>query len=243
VAESIAGVQSHKNEWFRLDPRSLQKMTKQRLTRLFDILGSTWLTAYVLRGFSSAREYIKKPRNMDESFRFLESRQAANGSFLEEGFIIDRQHAGHAVHSGGAALTAFVVLAFVEGNRTGQVLDNAQHYLKSVIQQIEDSTYTLAIVTYALAKLNSDREARSAARKLIRMGIVKNGLHYWTDNPKEVTVSAKTVETTAYAILAFEELGLHNQTQPALKWLLSIKRSVNGGFVSTQVSSLTDSFF
>ncbi|OWA52266.1 CD109 antigen [Hypsibius exemplaris] len=210
---------------YQLDDGSFSAWGKQQK----EVPGSTWLTAFVLRGFSEGKDWIKSSdiRNLSSSFRFLEERQAANGSFVEKGFLIEREKAGFAVE--GAALTAFVALAFVEAGQNGLALDKAKNHLLSVQAQIERFPYTQAIVTYALAKLKA-LEAQGAATKLASLGVSNGEMKSWGGT----SVSALTVEATSYAILAFEELGRFNDTKPGLRWLQSIKRDINGGFISTQ---------
>ncbi|OWA52410.1 CD109 antigen [Hypsibius exemplaris] len=196
--------------------------------------GSTWLTAFVLRGFSESKKYLQllKQRDLGPSFKFLESRQAQNGSFIENGFLTQQDNDGYALQD--ATLTAFVTLAFVEAGKEGPVTEKAERFLLSVLPAAKKSSYTLALVTYALAKLKNYQEATSAARTLISLGVTVDGLTCWSDQPGKCAVTGRIIEATAYVILAFEELGLFNDTVPALKWLNSVKRNLYGGYVSTQ---------
>ncbi|OWA54781.1 putative Alpha-2-macroglobulin-like protein 1 [Hypsibius exemplaris] len=95
---------------YQLDNGSFSAWGKQQK----DVPGSTWLTAFVLRGFS-------------------EGRQAANGSFVEKGFLIEREKAGFACRKGAASEQRFVALAFVE----------ARSHWKLALDQGPQNTYCL----------------------------------------------------------------------------------------------------
>lgn len=54
-----------------------------------DEIGSTWLTAFVVRSFIQARKYIQiDPKTIDDALDWLSRIQAPNGSFPEVGRII-----------------------------------------------------------------------------------------------------------------------------------------------------------
>lgn len=74
-----------------------------------DALGSTWLTAYVIRSFHQAAKYIDIDKNvLVAGLDFLVSRQSTDGKFKELGMVI------HNSHGSPLALTSFVLLTFFE---------------------------------------------------------------------------------------------------------------------------------
>lgn len=77
-----------------------------------DRKGSTWLTAFVAKSFKQAESYIDiDAKVIDEALHFLNSTQAADGSFPEFGHIISESMQGGS--SKGIALTAYVTIAFL----------------------------------------------------------------------------------------------------------------------------------
>lgn len=66
-----------------------------------------------MRSFHQALNFTDiDPKVIAEGLQFLVSKQVENGSFPEVGKVIDKQHSGGA--DKGVALTAFVLLAFLE---------------------------------------------------------------------------------------------------------------------------------
>lgn len=77
-----------------------------------DKCGSTWLTAFVARSFQQAAEHIVVQDDViNESLKWLSVKQAADGSFIENGSICHKEMQSGA--SNGVALTAYVLTAFL----------------------------------------------------------------------------------------------------------------------------------
>lgn len=82
--------------------------------------GSTWLTAFVARSFGQAAKHIDVEESViDEALNWLRKVQAPNGSFPEVGVVSHTDMQGGAGQ--GVALTAYVLVAFVE-NKVGGLL-------------------------------------------------------------------------------------------------------------------------
>lgn len=78
-----------------------------------DKTGNVWLTAYVARFFRQASKYTQVDEEIiTNALEFLAKNQAANGSFVEVGTVLERQHA--LSMDKGVSLTAFALLAFLE---------------------------------------------------------------------------------------------------------------------------------
>lgn len=74
-----------------------------------DNSGSTWLTAYVIRYFQQASKFIYIDQDIvSKAFNFLIEKQTTNGNFAEYGQLFEFPHLND------VALTAFVLLAFLE---------------------------------------------------------------------------------------------------------------------------------
>uniref|UniRef100_A0A8C4PZK8 CD109 antigen n=1 Tax=Eptatretus burgeri TaxID=7764 RepID=A0A8C4PZK8_EPTBU len=215
-----------------------------------DASGSTWLTAFVLKCFLSARDIITMdPENNGKMISYLLKKQLPEGNFAESGRVIHRNLQG-----GSAApvtITAYVISALLESHmdRNGfghqedtllklhspQILKSVK-FLESKVAEGISSSYTLAITTYALALANSS-VAATALKELNEKSIQKGGLRYWGTHPSSLSRSFQPatldIETTAYALLAHIKLGHIETSIPIMKWLAQ-QRNYLGGFSSTQ---------
>lgn len=157
------------------------------------------------------------------------------GEFIEGGLVHETKHQGHAGQ--GVALTAFVLLAFKDRPDSEEIIQKASDYLEDKFKLgIEsDDLFTLAITTYALAVAGKREVALQAMQELNTRAIKRNNGKFWKDQTKLDVVTAKSVETTAYALLAIQELAFAEGEQNLIvNWLLS-QRNDWGGFISTQV--------
>ncbi|XP_055329152.1 alpha-2-macroglobulin-like [Paramacrobiotus metropolitanus] len=215
-----------------------------------DPKGSTWLTAYVARVFAEAVEFVPSIEDdvIKTALRFLVDQQNTDGSFEENGRVIDKQHQGGA--SKGIGLTAFTLIAFLQYKESGkpvvvkfdESMQKATNYLESKLNTLSNDSYALAITAYALAKAKSEKNA--AALDLLEQKMIRNSsLAYWTttaslsdqgaDEEHSYPTNAKDVEATAYALLAFMANGKVSSALPIVSWLIS-KQNAEGGFISTQ---------
>uniref|UniRef100_A0A915PPC2 Alpha-2-macroglobulin domain-containing protein n=1 Tax=Setaria digitata TaxID=48799 RepID=A0A915PPC2_9BILA len=118
--------------------------------------GSTWLTAFVVRSFKQAQQFIFIDEHiLQKSIAFLNAQQQQeNGAFAERGEIHHKAMQGGAAE-GGVPLTAYVYIALLEN---GVRNEKAQHYLEQHLDEIKDSPYALAIVTYAFHLSDSSKK-------------------------------------------------------------------------------------
>jgi CD109 antigen len=209
-----------------------------------DETGSLWLTAFVLKSFSQAKDlmYIDETI-LDEAESWIVSHQKSDGSFEAVGFICHQEILGGL--QGKDALTAYVAIALMEVGESvaaGEAVD----YLESQLDDMNDP-YTVAITTYALELAGSEL-ADEAYNKLMELAEEdENGLH-WGGNGGIVPlmeeemdfgrhampgIQSAVVETTAYATMALIEHDDPFNASRAAKWLVS-QRNAYGGYGSTQ---------
>ena len=117
-----------------------------------DKSGSTWLTAYVARSFHQAQNFtFIDPKIIEQALDFLVKTQEPSGEFKEVGKIIDHQHGSG--EDKGIALTAFVLMAFLENKETiakyQEPVSKGLNFLADNIDKTE-KIYSLAIASYAL---------------------------------------------------------------------------------------------
>ncbi|XP_043064347.1 CD109 antigen [Drosophila ficusphila] len=191
-----------------------------------DAAGSTWLTAYVIRSFHQASEFIGIDSNvLKAGLDFLESRQRASGEFPELGQVI------HNSHGSPLALTSFVLLAFYENqqhiSRYRNVIDKAVQFVVAQVDQSTDA-YDLSIAALAL-KLAKHSKGDAVLAKLEGMANRKGDHKWWSSSNS----ASNRVEVTSYVLLALLEQNFVDPPMPIVDWLIS-QRNSNGGFHSSQ---------
>lgn len=194
--------------------------------------GSLWLTAFVLKTFSQAKDLIYIDQSvLDEAEDWILAHQKDNGSFESVGFICHQDIFGGL--EGKTALTSYVAISLMEaGEKSGS--DKAISYLEQELDEIDDP-YTMAITAYAFELASSDLRDK-AHEKLMEMAKEdENGLHWGKDVKvgEKCYPSTAQVENTAYATLALTKHGDKFNAGRAAKWLVS-QRNAYGGFGSTQ---------
>ncbi|XP_061165104.1 CD109 antigen-like [Saccostrea echinata] len=211
-----------------------------------DKSGSTWLTAFVVKSFSHASDFIFIDENVvKKAVTWLVSQQREIGTFREPGRVLLKEIQGGSAKS-ERALTAFTLIALKEAEviqgvsaLTGRAIQKARAYLEGDIDLMED-VYELALVGYTLQITNSPR-VNKVFSKLNTKATFKDGLKYWSKPetgiqwkgwpPPNYQAKAVDIETTAYALLGF---AINKDIDPpVLKWVIS-QRNSRGEFVSTQ---------
>ncbi len=137
--------------------------------------GSLWLTAFVLKSFSQAKDLIYIDEDvLTEAAEWITAHQNPDGSFDPIGFVHHQDMVGGV--QGKTALTAYVAIALLEaGEKTGSA--RAIDYLEGELDKIDDP-YTMAITAYALELAQSEKRD-AAHEKLMEMAQEdENGLHW-----------------------------------------------------------------
>ena len=202
--------------------------------------GSLWLTSFVLKAFSEARDIVYIDEQViDVALAWVVSHQNGDGSFDPVGFVHHQEMLGGL--QGKDALTAYVAVALMEADEAAAA-GRAIEYLEDRLGDMDDA-YTVALTAYAL-ELGDSTRREEAIRKLLDMVREdENGL-YWGDAirpvpeeqrmmPYPVQQNSAAIETTGYATMA---LTLHGDTfnaARAAQWITAQRNSL-GGFGSTQ---------
>jgi CD109 antigen len=202
--------------------------------------GSLWLTSFVLKAFSEARDLVYIDEQViDVAREWVVSHQNGDGSFDPVGFVHHQEMLGGL--QGKDALTAYVAVALLEADEAAAA-GRAIEYLEDNLGDMDDA-YTIALTAYAL-ELGNSTERDEAIGKLMDMAREdENGL-YWGDAirpasedqrmmPYPVQQNSAAIETTGYATMA---LTLHGDTfnaARAAQWITAQRNSL-GGFGSTQ---------
>jgi CD109 antigen len=220
-----------------------------------DDSGSLWLTAFVLKTFSQAKDLtFVDPEVLDQAAAWITALQKSDGSFEQVGFVHHEDMMGGV--KGKDTLTAYVAIALLEAGRK-EAADKAVGYLEGRVAAMEDP-YALALTTYAL-ELGKSAAAPQAMTKLMDVAIAdENGLHWssFTAQPQPYgqgnnegvppavepvpvepgpigIVPSLDIEATGYATLALIQSGDRVDASRSAKWLVG-QRNSQGGFGSTQ---------
>jgi CD109 antigen len=236
-----------------------RELTYQRMDKSFsafgdsDEAGSVWLSAFVIRSFNRARQFLGANLDqqvLDEAMGYIINRQTSTGAFEEPkgGRVIHTEMQGGA--SKGVPLTAYVLIALLENfedrpnnadSLTSQLrdaIDKATRRLIGEIENVKTDAYAMALMTYALT-LAGDDNADAALGYLNDLAIEKGGIKYWEKD--ETTTCERywcptpsyNIEMTSYAVLIYVKKGDVAGSLPMAKYLIS-KRNSLGGYGSTQ---------
>ncbi|XP_063921503.1 pregnancy zone protein-like isoform X2 [Zophobas morio] len=200
----------------------------------YDSTGSMFLTAFVVRILQDIKQYIYVDQKIiDRAVTWIISNQLENGCFKTMSHVF-QDMGGTTFENSTAGLTAYVMVSLLNANI--RIPDAVQTNAKYCIRgHYNLDTYTLAISSYALFKINWYSEANRMLKKLIQISNKKGNMMWWTS--KEYNGSGATdVEITSYVLLSL----LHQKSPENLakahsivQWL-STQRGPRGGFLSTQ---------
>merc|ERR1740137_144761 len=225
--------------------------------------GSTWLTAFVVKSFSEASQYIDvDTRLVQRSVDWLMEGQMENGCFRKRGYV----HSSYL--KGGAsddALTPFVVTALLEAkSRIGVniVTTKMVEAIECMLRSTNTSDIYSAIVTAHAANLLANKLETKNEDKVKSLGRIKlttdqqgqiddlmeeiiqkantsdPGSRFW-DTERKLSkwgyyyTSSEAVEMTAYNVMSFTLRDEVPKALDSVKWLAK-QRNSQGGFVSTQ---------
>ena len=122
-----------------------------------DSNGSSWLTAFVIKSFSQAKQYVETidENVIKKSIDWLISNQNEDGSFNEPGSVIHKDMQG-GVNS-RLTVTSYILISLLESNifdllnqRIWNSIAMSTRYLEKNMNSVENNTYALSLVTYAL---------------------------------------------------------------------------------------------
>uniref|UniRef100_A0A3P8S0D9 Alpha-2-macroglobulin bait region domain-containing protein n=1 Tax=Amphiprion percula TaxID=161767 RepID=A0A3P8S0D9_AMPPE len=196
--------------------------------------GNTWLTAFVLRSFAKAKSFIYiDPTKIEQSRKWLESKQRENGCFEMSGKLFHNRMKGGV--SDEVTLSAYVTAAFLEMNVSNPVVKKSLSCLKESISDLSN-TYTTALMAYVFT-LAGDMETRGLLLDhLDKVAIKQGGFLHWSQKAAETSTSL-SVEISSYVLMAklsasptYEDLGY---ASGIVRWLTR-QQNYYGGFSSTQ---------
>ncbi|XP_053479920.1 alpha-2-macroglobulin-like [Ictalurus furcatus] len=203
-----------------------------------DRSGNTWLTAFVMKSFGSAKRYIFVDQMLvDQAKAWLGQWQQANGCFASVGQLI------HTDMQGGVndevTLSAYVAAAMLELNYTiaDPVVNRSLECLRNAYTQV-NSTYAKALLFYTFTLAGDQGMKNTLISDLDAKAIVSGGGRYWSRVDSGSVTDSLEVEITSYVLLALMSgpqlsgFGL-GYSASIVRWL-SQQQNAFGGFRSTQ---------
>ncbi|XP_071524396.1 alpha-1-inhibitor 3-like [Panulirus ornatus] len=201
-----------------------------------DDSGSTWLTAFVLKSFAQARDYILiDEEGLNVTGNWLKSHQQKDGCFPSVGKLLHKGLKGGIAGSDSLVpLTSYVMISLLEAGEA-PTSSNVSAAAKCLKADTSQDPYTLALKAYALS-LGRLPEGETVLQQLLDQAIVAKNSTYW-ELPKGPGKSKSVaVETAGYAILAMmaqDPKKYEQQARKVVKWI-TVQRNGQGGFHSTQ---------
>ncbi|KAJ1122260.1 hypothetical protein NDU88_000757 [Pleurodeles waltl] len=216
--------------------------------------GNTWLTAFVMKSFSQARDDIDVDKvYIDQALKYLKEHQLESGCFNSSGKLLNnalKEWEASQSHGGvedNLSLSAYVTAAMLElgRNDTDSTVKRAMACLKDSLPTVTN-TYTLALMAYTFTLADYKEVRDKVIAELIEQAIKSEGQIHWEckDKPKQEDVPywyqapSAEVEMTSYVLLAYmsqhhvskEDIGTASQI---VSWLSKLQNPY-GGFSSTQ---------
>ncbi|XP_067308330.1 alpha-2-macroglobulin-like protein 1 isoform X1 [Pseudorasbora parva] len=198
---------------------------------------NTWLTAFVLRSFGLARQFIFIDPNVLQSAKdWLISTQGSDGCFVQQGALHNNLMKGGV--GDGVTMTAYIVASLLELGVPGTdpVLTKSLSCLRTVVGSL-GNTYATALLAYTFS-LAGDGETTTRSQLLTALNnraISEGTKLHWSQTTSGDTLA---VEISAYVLLAVlterplttATLGYANRI---VNWLVT-QQNPYGGFSSTQ---------
>ncbi|XP_075072194.1 alpha-2-macroglobulin-like [Mixophyes fleayi] len=207
-----------------------------------DESGNTWLTAFVVKSFSKARQYIFIDENhLTQSSSWLYQKRMSNGCFRNVGQLFQSDLKGGVEDD--ISLSAYVTIALLEAGVSIEdpLIRGAMSCLGNATVNVKN-VYTQALLAYAFTLSGETELRKSLLDKLDEKAVREDGQLHWERNIKPqpsdsfwYRAPSAEVEMTSYVLLAYlsspkPDLG---KASAIVRWLLK-QQNPNGGFASTQ---------
>ncbi|XP_073682425.1 alpha-2-macroglobulin-P-like [Garra rufa] len=196
---------------------------------------NTWLTAFVLRSFGLARNFIYIDPNVLQSAKdWLISTQGSDGCFMQQGTLYHNEMKGGV--GDGVTMTGYIIAALLELGVPvmDPAITKALSCLRSSVGNL-GNIYTTALLAYTFS-LAEETSTRSQLLTALDTTAISEGpeLH-WSQTSSGDTLA---VEISSYVLLAY--LTVQTVTTANLvnanrivNWLVA-QQNAYGGFSSTQ---------
>ncbi|XP_028998567.1 complement C3-like isoform X2 [Betta splendens] len=198
---------------------------------------STWLTAYVVKVFTMAKNlvFIQKDVICDAVQFLILKAQQSNGMFSESGRVSNREMTGDVYgKDSDASITAFCLIAMQDSHSLcASTVDNLPESIQRAVSYLEKRLPSL-IHPYAIAMASCALAKEDKLNQEILYTFASPDLSHWPAPGGR----AYTLEATAYSLMALVRAKAFKQAKPIVRWFNKQHRSVDGGYGSTQATMM-----
>ncbi|XP_048013066.1 pregnancy zone protein-like isoform X2 [Megalobrama amblycephala] len=196
---------------------------------------NTWLTAFVLRTFALARQFIFiDPHVLQSAKDWLISKQGSDGCFIQQGTLHHYDMKGGVGDS--VTMTAYVVVSLLELGVpvTDPVITNALSCLRPVVGNL-GNPYATALLAYTFS-LARETSTRSQLLTALNNNAISEGTKlHWSQTSSGDTLAVEISSYVLLAVLTEQPLSAANLGYAKLivNWLVT-QQNPYGGLSSTQ---------
>ena len=200
-----------------------------------DAEGSVWLTAFVVKAFAQASDYIDiDQENLRQSIGWLKRKQNQDGCFENSGYSYKFDK------DSNVALTASLVIAQLDSSLAPEPekVEEVVEAMKCLQENVKDSSsvYVKALSAYAFALMGETKSEVTDKWLEHLLTIAKTdqpGKMYWKAKENSTVITSEDVEISAYVVLTLVKLNKLPEALSVIRWLAT-QRNAYGGFKSTQ---------
>ncbi|XP_051987560.1 alpha-2-macroglobulin-P-like [Xyrauchen texanus] len=196
---------------------------------------NTWLTAFVLRSFGKAQNFIFiDPHVIQSAKDWLISKQGSDGCFMQQGNLYRNDMKGGV--GDNVTMTAYITASLLELDipATDPVVTSALSCLRSVIGNL-GNTYTTALLAYTFSLARETNTRLQLLNALDNVAINDGGRLHWSQTVSGDTLAVEISSYVLLAVLSVNPLSAVNlgYANRIVYWLVA-QQNPYGGFSSTQ---------
>ncbi|XP_051744963.1 alpha-2-macroglobulin-like [Ctenopharyngodon idella] len=196
---------------------------------------NTWLTAFVMRSFGLARNFIFiDPHVLQSAKDWLISKQGSDGCFMQQGTLYHNDMKGGV--GDNVTMTGYIVAALLELGvpLTDPVISNALSCLRSAVGNL-GNTYTTALLAYTFSLAGETSTRSQLLHTLDNVAISEGTRLHWSQTMSGDTLAVEISSYVLLAVLTVQPLTMANlgYANRIVNWLVA-QQNPYGGFSSTQ---------
>ncbi|XP_077058469.1 alpha-2-macroglobulin-like protein 1 [Siphateles boraxobius] len=196
---------------------------------------NTWLTAFVMRSFGLARQFIFiDPHVLQSAKDWLISTQGSDGCFIQQGTLYHSEMKGGV--GDGVTMTAYIVASLLEIGvpTTDPVIPKGLSCLRAVVGNL-GNTYATALLAYTFSLAGETTTRSQLLTALDNLAISEGTKLHWSQTTSGETLAVEISSYVLLAVLAVQPLTTANlgYANRIVNWLVT-QQNPYGGFSSTQ---------
>ncbi|XDV11094.1 hypothetical protein PO909_000124 [Leuciscus waleckii] len=196
---------------------------------------NTWLTAFVMRSFGLARQFVFiDPHVLQSAKDWLISKQGSDGCFMQQGTLYHSDMKGGVGDS--VTMTAYIVASLLELGvpTTDSVITNGLSCLRPVVGNL-GNTYATALLAYTFSLAGETTTRSQLLTALNNLAISEGTKVHWSQTTSGDTLAVEISSYVLLAVLAVQPLTAANlgYANRIVNWLVA-QQNPYGGFSSTQ---------